>query len=113
MAERYFQDVPPARGHWIRPGTDQASIGREIVGGAYRDYLRRHPEEAGTNTQDAGKKRIEDAYQAHMQRLEDASKGGLSPDAASSYRRDLEPTKDGCPIERAYNAKMRRLEGNQ
>ncbi|MDT8878520.1 hypothetical protein RSO68_03445 [Halomonas saccharevitans] len=106
MTKHYFRDVPPARGHWIQPGTDAATIGRKIVGNAMREFLARHPEESATmtTTTDAQRQReaarqewierrqgqatIDSAYEKYMAEKVAASKP-LSPDAASSYRRDL------------------------
>ncbi|MBB3231058.1 hypothetical protein [Halomonas stenophila] len=110
MTNRYFEDVP-ARGHWIRPGTDHATVGREIVGNAMREYLARNPKPT-----DDGQATIDAAYEAAQRRKANAWKDDdgrqLSDDAASSYRRDL-PTGDSYQrtedaIEDSYQRYMRR-----
>lgn len=53
-----------APGHWIQPGTDSRTIGRQIVGNAYREYLAADT----TGSTDA----IDAAYHAKQERLQNA-----------------------------------------
>ncbi|GEK72945.1 MULTISPECIES: hypothetical protein [Halomonas] len=103
---RFFSDVP-ADGKWIRPGTDQATVGREIVGNAMREYLARNPEQTTTDAQQQrqaarqewierrqGREVIDAAYNAAQERKANAWRDDvqrLSDAAESSYRRNLQP----------------------
>ncbi|OLO10628.1 hypothetical protein BTW10_13050 [Chromohalobacter japonicus] len=85
MAEQRFTKEP-APGKWIQPGTDSKTIGRQIIGNAYRDYLERNgmTDDATAQRQQAREDfkarrygttdALEDAYQAAQERKANAWK---------------------------------------
>lgn len=93
----------PAQGKWIKPGTDSKSIGRQIIGSAYRDYLGRDE-----STDDAAAQRqqaredfkarrygttdaLENAYQASQVRKANAWK-----DSAHQATDDAQAQRDAA-----------------
>ena len=99
-----MKKLDAAPGKWIQPGTDSRTIGRQIVGNAYQEYL---AADNGNGTTDA----IENAIEARDERMRNAWRDDDSQAQRKAARQEFLDKRYGTTdsIEDAYQAKQQRL----